>query len=85
MISTTTNKQEIAMNEGFGEESRIGSPAGQSVIEVGSRRTLERVLASASIGATAGFHATKRFGPVPAAVGAGAGAAVGIVIGWLWE
>jgi hypothetical protein len=77
--------QLIVMSKRVGEKSSMGWPGGQAIEGAGDRKTLERVLAAASIGATAGFHATKRYGPVPAAVGAGAGAAVGILIGWLWE
>jgi predicted GTPase len=49
------------------------------------RRTIERLLAAAAAGAAAGFHAAKKFGAVPAAAGAGAGAAVGLLVAWLCE
>jgi predicted GTPase len=49
------------------------------------RRTIERLLAAAGAGAAAGFHATRKFGPVPAAAGAGVGAAIGLLVAWLFE
>lgn len=59
--------------------------AGQANTWGVERKRAERILAAATIGATAGYHAAKRFGPLPAAVAVGAGAAAGVVIRWLWD
>lgn len=63
-----------------GEEGRIRLSEQQA--ELVRQATLERVIAAAGVGAAFGYNTFRKLGAVPAALGAGAGAILGAMVGW---